>query len=108
MKIPFKLPRSSRLPKQARKVDRKRQTLPVKIRGDRAEAITRDISFSGVYFETASSFQIDSIIKMTIDLENPHGMQLECEATIVRVEDRGSKVGVGVRIDATTVVLKPR
>jgi hypothetical protein len=100
---------ASLLAKKQRKADRKRQTLPVKIRGANIKAATRDISFSGVYFETDSSFQVDSIIKMTIDLESPQAMQLECEATIVRVESSGTnKVGVAVRINQKTLVLTPR
>jgi translation initiation factor 6 (eIF-6) len=95
--------------KKKRSADRKRQTLPVRIRGANIKAATRDISFSGVYFEANSSFQVDSIIKMTIDLEGPQAMQLECEATIVRVEISGSdKVGVAVRINNKTLVLTPR
>jgi hypothetical protein len=106
MKIPLLSRRSSPLTIQPRKADRKRQTLPVKILGANVKAATRDISFSGVYFETDSSFRVDSIIKMTIDFDSPQAMQLECEGTIVRVEVHGSdKVGVAVRINHKTLAL---
>jgi len=107
MKIPLISQRSSPLPKQPRKADRRRQTLPVRILGDKNKAATRDISFSGVYFETTSSFQVDSIIKMTVDFDKPQAMQLEFEATIVRVEVRDSdRVGVAVRINDKTLALR--
>jgi hypothetical protein len=107
MKIPLISRPSSPLAKKQRKTDRKRQTLPVKIRGAKVEAATRDISFSGVYFESTGNFQVDSIIKMTIDFDSPQAMQLECEATIVRVEAGDSgKVGVAVRINSKTTVLR--
>jgi len=100
---------SSLLKKKQRKTDRRHQTLPVTIRGAKVKAATRDISFSGVYFESTGSFQVDSIIKMTIDFDSPQAMQLECEATIVRVEVCGSdRVGVAVRINHQTVALTTR
>jgi hypothetical protein len=102
---------SSLLPKkqqQQRKSDRKRRTLPVRVDGVNAKATTRDLSFSGVYFETTAKFNVGSIIKITIDLSDTPGArhtQLQCEATIIRVDNRGSKVGVAAQIDTNTTAV---
>lgn len=85
--------------KEPRKEDRVGQTLPVRVLGDKVTGVTRNLSFSGVYFETDSRYQVGSMIKMTIDFDGPQKMQLECEGTIVRVEEQGSRVGVGVRMN---------
>jgi PilZ domain len=86
-------------PKEPRKEDRVRQTLPVRVYADEAVGVTRDLSFSGVYFEIDSRYQAGSAIKMTIIFDSPQEMQLECEGTVVRVDDHGSKMGVAVRIN---------
>jgi hypothetical protein len=86
--------------KEPRREDRIIRKLPVKVYGDAVEGVTRDLSPSGVYFETESPFQAGSMIKMTIVFEGPEGLQLDCEGTIVRVENRGSdRVGVAVRMN---------
>jgi hypothetical protein len=96
---------SSLLRTKQRKSDRRRRTLPVSVLGVNAKAATRDISFSGVYFETGTRLEVGSAIKMTIDLESLERMQLECEGIIVRVEKNGSKAGVAVRFNSKTTVL---
>lgn len=92
--------------RKQRKEDRERKTLPVNVSGDNVVGITRDFSLSGVYFETSSNYQVGSMVKMTIDLDSPQRMQLECEGTIVRVEGCGSgKVGVAVRMKSKALIL---
>ena len=83
-----------------RKEDRVSQTLPVKVLNDQGKGVTHDLSPSGVYFETDKHYKVGSTISMTIDLGDPPGALLRCAGTIVRVEDRGSKVGVAVHITA--------
>jgi len=86
--------------REPRKEGRKHHALSVKVSGDNVKGVTRDLSLSGVYFEINSRYQVGSMIKMTIDFDDPQGMQLECEGTIVRVEGRGSdKMGVAVRMN---------
>jgi hypothetical protein len=90
---------------QQRKSARQRRTLPVSVHGVGAKATTRDLSFSGVYFETTAKFDVGSIIKMTIDLGGTPAArltQLQFEATVIRVEKNGSKVGVAACIDTKT------
>ncbi len=93
--------------KAPRREERERKTLPVKVSGDNLKGVTRDLSPSGVYFETSSSFQVGSMISLTIDFNSPQGMQLECEGTIVRVEGRGpNRVGVAVRMNNKALKLR--
>jgi hypothetical protein len=101
MKIPLKSGLLNRFTKKKkRKEGREKKTLPVKIIGDSVEGVTRNLSASGVHFEIDSYYQVGWSIKMTIEFESPQGMQLECEGTIVRVEDHGSdKRGVAVRMN---------
>ena len=95
---------SKRSTKTQREADRALKTLPLKVSHDKAVCITRDLSVSGVYFETSSPFHAGSVITMTISLDDPAGMQLECEGTIVRVESCGpDKVGVAVRMTSKAI-----
>jgi len=86
--------------KEPRKEDRIREKLPVKVLSDDGKGVTRDLSPSGVFFETDKDYEVGSPITMTIDLETPPGTRLRCAGTIARVEDRGSNVGVAVDMKA--------
>ena len=100
MKIPFKSGLLIPFTKKKRREDRESKTLPVSVVGDDVKGITRDLSASGVYFEIDSYYQVGSSIRMMIEFGGPQGMQLECEGTIVRVEDHGSsRRGVAVRMN---------
>ena len=97
---------SNLLKKEPRKEDREPITLPVQVSGDDVKGVTRDLSPSGVYFETSLKYHVGSVIKMTIDFDGPERMQLECEGTIVRVEGRGTdKLGVAVRMNSKSLIL---
>jgi hypothetical protein len=86
--------------KRKRKEDRAPQRLPVKVLNDEGKGVTRDVSPSSVYFEADKHYEVGTTITMTIDFEIPPGTQLRCVGTVVRVEDRGSTVGVAVRMKA--------
>ena len=71
--------------------------LPVSL--DRGVGITRDVSASGVFFETDVNYAPGSEISFAIELRGPAGkMMFKCRGQIVRVEDRGGKVGVAAKI----------
>jgi hypothetical protein len=100
MEIPLKSDLLNRFTKKQRKEGRGKRILPVKVIGDNVKGVTRDLGASGVYFEINSYYQVGSSIRITIEFDSPQGMQLECEGTIVRVEDHGSdKMGVAVRMN---------
>lgn len=73
--------------------------LPVQI--GEGQGQTRDISVSGIYFETDDTFAPGSEVDFSVDLEHasPKGpMRLVCKGRIVRVERKGGRVGVAVAV----------
>ena len=71
---------------------------------DGAVGLTRDVSASGIFFETDAAYAPGSDIRFTVDIGTPGGdMVLSCHGNIVRVEHRGSKVGVAVRITESDI-----
>ena len=80
-----------------RREERVQRALRVNL--DRGTGITRDVSASGVFFETDKDCAAGSEISFSIELEGPGGkMMLRCQGQIVRVENRGGKVGVAAKI----------
>jgi len=72
-------------------------TLPVEL--ERGSGITRNISTSGVFFETDQVFSTGALIRLTLVLEPTFpGIPtcLHCQGQIVRAEQHEEKVGVGV------------
>jgi hypothetical protein len=80
--------------------DRIREILPVEVLSDGGKGVTRDLSSSGVYFETDKDYKVGSAIAITIDFESPPRTRIRCVGTIVRVESQGSKVGIAVHVTA--------
>lgn len=72
---------------------------------EHGEGLTRDLSPSGVYFETDEQFSAGGSIRFSLEFDNPGGkLALNCEGTIVRVENHEGKVGVAVRIVQSSLV----
>ena len=70
----------------------------MKVEGKTA-GVTRDISPSGIFFETDAEMTQGSPIHFSLEFENPSGkLLLECSGEIVRVERAGGKVGVAAKI----------
>ena len=92
---------SKRLAMEKRKEERMSVTRPVRL--DRAAGITRNISASGVFFEAEADYAVGRKILFAIELDGPQGEKLELitRGEIVRVEPRGGKVGVAVKIVAS-------
>jgi Tfp pilus assembly protein PilZ len=57
--------------------------------------ITRDISTSGIFFETESAYSIGDVILLFLNFEDD---TLHCEARVVRVEPRNGQFGVAVEL----------
>jgi hypothetical protein len=83
--------------RKSRSEERVPAALPVHL--DRATGVSRDVSASGVFFETDVNYAEGSVISFSIEVEGPEGkMMLKCQGKIVRVERRDGKVGVAARI----------
>jgi hypothetical protein len=81
---------------------RARSTLTLDLQ--KAKGITRDISASGIFFETDANYRLESTIDFEWDFDTPQGtMTLRCHGTIVRIEPRGTRVGVSVNITESTI-----
>jgi PilZ domain-containing protein len=81
-----------------RQARRYRLALPVEL--EHGTGLTRDISASGVFFKTNSSFRLGETIRFSLVLEyaDPSGpLRLHCQGEIVRVERYEGTVGVAVR-----------
>jgi len=85
-----------------RKEERVSTALPVNL--GTATGITKDVSASGIFFETDVPYALDSVISFTVELDTPGGkMLLKCRGNIVRIEPLGKKVGVAVKITESTM-----
>jgi len=86
-----------------RKEERMSVTRPVRM--DRVTGVTRNVSTSGVFFETNVDFAVGSKISFVIELEGlrDEKSMLRCQGEIVRVEHRDGKVGVAAKIVASTL-----
>lgn len=69
-----------------------------------AKGITRDISVSGVYVETAMPYVPQGKISFTMKLDSPWGkLILKCKGEVIRIENRDSGVGLAVRINESVM-----
>jgi hypothetical protein len=61
----------------------------------------RNISESGIFFETEHAFKPGAHITFAVVLGDPDAggrFRVECSAKVVRVEPRGVRIGVAARI----------
>lgn len=66
---------------------------------DGADVVVKNLSVTGMYLELGNFKNIDSIIKLSIDLSTPSGLlQFEIVGEIVRVDKRADKSGYGIKI----------
>ena len=94
---------SSALKKETRKEERITCAYPVDL-GD-MKGVTRDISASGMYFETGASYAPGNRINLTVEFDSPGGkLRLKCDAEIARIEPRDGEVGVAVRLIESVMV----
>ena len=72
--------------------------VPVTVDGART-GMTRNMSPSGIFFETDAEMRIGESIHFSVTFDSPPGkLMLECRGEIVRVEDVGGRTGVAVKI----------
>lgn len=87
--------------REKRGEERVATALPVMI--ENFTGITRDVSATGMFFETEAAFSTGSAIRFVVEIDVDRRKRiLRCQGTIVRVENRDSLLGVAVKIlDAT-------
>lgn len=86
------------MPNEQRTEAREQVSLPLHIDGT-VGAITRDISATGLFFETDSEQRVGGLIDLEIDFDSPGGpLKLKAQGQIVRIESHGDRTGVGVKL----------
>jgi hypothetical protein len=94
------------LPEPKRRDARVKASLPVSVDG-RAAGVTKDVSASGVFFETEEDMADGSAIEFTVEFESPTGkLVMRCSGQIVRVERSGGKLGVAAKILESKLEIK--
>jgi hypothetical protein len=78
---------------ERRRGQRFKLALPVQLKN--GTGITRDISTSGIFFETESAHSIGDMIRLFLNFEHE---TLQCEGRVVRVEPRDGQFGVAVEV----------
>jgi len=78
--------------------------LPVRL--EHGDGWTRDVSSSGIYFETTEPLTEGAAIRFSVVLEHvfPAPLRLECEGQIVRVERREGKLGVAAALNSYRLI----
>ncbi len=74
---------------------------PVRLK--RKTGVTRNVSASGVFFETNADYAAGSKISFSIEIDGlrEEKMMFKCKGQIMRVERRKGRVGVAVKIVAS-------
>jgi hypothetical protein len=94
------------MPETKRRDERVKAALPVRVAGGQP-GLTRDVSASGVFFETDEEMSSGNAIEFTVEFDGPAGpMVMRCSGEIVRVERSGGKVGVAAKILESKLELK--
>jgi hypothetical protein len=81
-----------------RVADRFDTELPIEIDG--IESLTRNISATGMYIETYTHQTPGSRVHFTVEVVvRGQNLKLVCEGEVVRVEQKGAKTGVAIKLD---------
>lgn len=87
-----------------RTAPREQVDLPLRL-GSGLNAVARDISASGLFFETDSQQRLGGLIDLEIEFDSPGGpMKLKAQGKIVRLEAQGGRTGVGVKLLTSRLV----
>jgi len=73
--------------------ERFKLALPLQLKN--GAGMTRDISTSGIFFETESAHSIGDMIRLFLNFEHE---TLQCEARVVRVEPRNGEFNIAVEL----------
>ena len=78
---------------ERRRAKRYKLALPVQLK--RGTGVTRDISTSGVFFETKTAQSTGATINLAVDFTDA---SVQCEGRVVRVQKLDSKFGIAVEL----------
>ena len=82
---------------EKRREERIAAVLPVRL--NNAAGVTRDVSVTGIFFETDAVLAPGSSINFVVDIDTPRGKRiLKCRGNIVRTETCDNRLGVAVKI----------
>ena len=81
---------------EQRSEPRETLALHVKVAGG-ADAVTRDISPSGMYIEIRGDHELDGTLLFEMHVDEPR-MKFTAEGRIVRIEHRDGFTGIAVRL----------
>jgi hypothetical protein len=83
--------------REKRREDRIAAVLPVRL--NNAVGVTRDVSVTGIFFETDALLTPGSSIDFVVDIDTLRGKGiLKCQGNIVRTEACDKRLGVAVKI----------
>jgi hypothetical protein len=89
---------------EKRRGERVSAALPVRL--GTATGVTRDVSASGIFFETDAFEDLGDLISFTVEFSSPRGKtMLSCRGDVVRIERRDPGMGVAVRITESVMRL---
>ena len=66
------------------------------------KAVTRDVSWAGIYFLTDQTFAEGGELNFALDLSYAlpgKPIKLDCQGEVIRVEQRGEKFGIAAKIN---------
>lgn len=86
-----------------------RYPLSVAVETEQGKGVTRDVSASGVYFETAELYTAGSPIRFTLVFEHsvPAPLRLSCAGEVRRVDANDGSFCVAVTINAQSIKANP-
>jgi hypothetical protein len=91
-----KAPVAKRKLREHRRAPRVGAELPVGL--PRGRGIMRDVSASGIFFETDAAYSVGSPIEVRLNLDTPWGeVRIRCDGKIVRIEPHDGRIGVAVQ-----------
>lgn len=82
-----------------------RHQIAVPVNFGRGTGISRDISFSGIYFTTKELLQPGEPLNLAFELEYAipgKSLQLDCQGHVLRVDQLNGTFGIAAKIDEVT------
>jgi hypothetical protein len=85
-------------PSEKRASQRIQVEVPVYI--GQVKAVTRDVSWSGIFFLTDQAFVQGGSLNFSLDLSYAgRPIKLDCQGEVIRIEQLGEKFGIAAKIN---------